>query len=399
MDLRDSPGRRRVVHITDSFVRPSTPWIYDTVTALTDYSVTVLCDVHTGKGQFPFPDVRETLPLVHRYGRLWLQGIFHSRLGIRLPLFNPWASALRKSAPLADLYHAHFGPNGWRAVDAGLRPVITSFYGFDASIKMLLAQWREAYTELFTYGAGFIVEGPALRRTLIDLGAPQERVSICPLPADLSNCVWRPPRSTDNPVVLMAGRFVEKKGFEDGIQAFAGLNHPRARLTIMGDGPLARRLETLVSRLGLVHRTRFLPFAGRAQYRTTMANADIFLQPSRTAQDGDSEGGAPTTLLDAQAIGLPVITTDHADIPFVVDPSASEIAKEHDAADLTRALARVLNDPSSWIERSRRQRAHVERQHGQSAFTYSLRQAYDSALSTGRNGDSRGALKRADLSL
>ena len=60
---------------------------------------------------------------------------------------------------------------------------------------------------------------------------------------------------------------------------------------------------------------------GIQQHRTVideMFNADIFLHPSVTGQDGDNEGGAPVCIIEASAIGLPVISTFHADIPEVV---------------------------------------------------------------------------------
>ncbi|NIP81231.1 MAG: glycosyltransferase, partial [Gemmatimonadetes bacterium] len=48
------------------------------------------------------------------------------------------------------------------------------------------------------------------------------------------------------------------------------------------------------------------------------------------AANGDGEGGAPTTLLEAQAVGLPVVASRHADIPWVVAPEAGLLAPEED---------------------------------------------------------------------
>jgi colanic acid/amylovoran biosynthesis glycosyltransferase len=162
----------------------------------------------------------------------------------------------------------------------------------------------------------------------------------------------------------MAGRFVEKKGFALGLEAFGALGRDDAELTIMGEGREGPRLHADVERLGLVDRVRFVPFGNRAAYRAELARADIILQPSVTARSGDSEGGAPVVLLDAQAIGLVVVASDHADIPFVVDSEAAFLSPEGDAVGLARALREAIEVRDEWRDRSLRGRQHVERQHG-----------------------------------
>jgi colanic acid/amylovoran biosynthesis glycosyltransferase len=63
--------------------------------------------------------------------------------------------------------------------------------------------------------------------------------------------------------------------------------------------------------------------------------------PSQWSEDGDCEGGAPVILLDAQARGLPVIATQHADIPFVVQHDVSGfLVPERDVNALKDAIIR-----------------------------------------------------------
>jgi len=76
----------------------------------------------------------------------------------------------------------------------------------------------------------------------------------------------------------------------------------------------------------------------------------VFIHPSVTAGDGDSEGGAPTVLLEAQAIGTPIVTTRHADIPHVVPEGPGVwLCAERDVEALGRALIAALRQrtPSS----------------------------------------------------
>ena len=74
-----------------------------------------------------------------------------------------------------------------------------------------------------------------------------------------------------------------------------------------------------------------------------LAAASVLIHPSATAADGDSEGGAPTILLEAQAIGTPIVSTRHADIPNVVPGGVGvRLCNEHDVEALADALVAAL---------------------------------------------------------
>jgi colanic acid/amylovoran biosynthesis glycosyltransferase len=81
-----------------------------------------------------------------------------------------------------------------------------------------------------------------------------------------------------------------------------------------------------------------------------LAAAAVVIHPSVTARDGDSEGGAPTVLLEAQAVGTPIVTTRHADIPHVVPEGPGVwLCDERDVPSLGDALVAALEQrtPSS----------------------------------------------------
>jgi len=80
-----------------------------------------------------------------------------------------------------------------------------------------------------------------------------------------------------------------------------------------------RRLAEEKAILGRVDWAGRLPFR---DFMTVIAKCDLALYPSRTALNGDSEGGAPVTLIEAQWLGVPSIVSDHADLSFVAGPSA-----------------------------------------------------------------------------
>src|SRR5262249_59076253 len=80
--------------------------------------------------------------------------------------------------------------------------------------------------------------------------------------------------------------------------------------------------------------------------------------------EGRGEGGAPTTILEAQALGMPVVSTTHCDIPNVTRPGESAVlVGERDAEALADALRRLLDDRASWEAMARSGRAPVAEHH------------------------------------
>jgi colanic acid/amylovoran biosynthesis glycosyltransferase len=156
---------------------------------------------------------------------------------------------------------------------------------------------------------------------------------------------WAP---RPGPQVLFAGRFIEKKGLFDAIATFARAHaqHPAARLTIVGDGPDELEARALVGRLSCARAIEFVGSKPHAELIRMIAAATVLIHPSLTAVDGDSEGGAPTVLLEAQAIGTPIVATRHADIPHVAPEGPGvRLCEEHDVAGLADALSALLSSP------------------------------------------------------
>ena len=84
-----------------------------------------------------------------------------------------------------------------------------------------------------------------------------------------------------------------------------------------------------------------------------------------TAQNGDTEGGAPVAILEVQATGLPVISSYHADIPeVVVDGKSALLAPERDVETLAKHLWYLVEHPDVWGAMGRAGREHVEQEYG-----------------------------------
>lgn len=357
--------------------------MYDVITAPISYEKRLLTLSRQNEDQFPYDGVELLDELWRRGSPPWFHGLLHDRLGWPRTPANSWKRALRRAAGMPSVFHAHYGPVGWRVVDAGLAPTVTSFYGFDASLERTLREWRPAYRHLFQRGAAFIAEGPAMRERLIGLGAPPERTHVVPLIARLA-LDWAAASLVESeaPRVLMAGRLVGKKGFADGVAAFGEARRSGidARLLIVGTGPEEEHLRRVVCSQGVQDSVEFLPMQPRELFRELVRSCPVFLQPSRTAPDGDAEGGAPTTLLEAQALGRVIVATEHADIPHVVDPDAAFLSPEADQEALSSSLIRAFAASDEWTERGVAGRRFVERHHSRERVSTLLERLYDGLL-------------------
>ena len=252
-----------------------------------------------------------------------------------------------------DLIHAHFGPNGVRAVrlrSMGVisGPIVTSFYGYDVGRHWV----RSGYDQLFDEGDRFIALSEHMRDQLIRLGCPADRVIVHRLAVDLDQLTVAPRQPDDVLKIISVARLVEKKGIEFGLRAVAEVlrrNIP-VRYTIVGDGPLRERLETLSRELGIAPMVRFTGPVPHASVARMLHDADVLLAPSVEAPDGDVEG-TPVAILEASASGIPVVATRHAGIPEIVtDGESGFLAEERDVDGLAGYIAR-LSESAALRER------------------------------------------------
>jgi colanic acid/amylovoran biosynthesis glycosyltransferase len=271
----------------------------------------------------------------------------------------------------ARVLHAHFGYTGYQilGVKALTRlPLVTSFYGEDASKLPRDAVWQARFAELFATGERFLVEGPALRQRLVAIGCPPEKIAIQPISIPVARYPFRERRRRPGQRVrlLFCASLREKKGLVYALEALARVraDHPEVALRVAGDGPERAAALEAIERLDLGDAVELLGAVSHEDFVKELEAADLFVQPSVTARDGDTEGGAPTTLLEAQACGLPILSTLHADIPNVVGHGESGLlAPERDAEALAGHLERLLEEPERWPAMGRAGRARVERFH------------------------------------
>ncbi|MGE3843529.1 MAG: glycosyltransferase [Vicinamibacterales bacterium] len=258
---------------------------------------------------------------------------------------------------------AEYGPTATQVHDACLRlglPLTVHFHGYDAAEHATLTSYAAGYRQLFARRARIVVVSRAMKRALVDLGAPPETVFHNPYGVDCSHFQAAEPESNP-PLLLSVGRLVEKKAPHLTLEAFAkaAQSEPLARLRMVGTGPLAQRCQELASKLGIDGRVEF---AGALQPETVpgeMRRARAFVQHSVTASTGDAEG-SPVSITEAAASGLPVVSTRHAGISdLVLDAVSGFLVEEGDVDGMATYMRMLLQDCHLAGKMGRAGRDHI----------------------------------------
>jgi glycosyltransferase involved in cell wall biosynthesis len=140
-------------------------------------------------------------------------------------------------------------------------------------------------------------------------------------------------------VIVMAGRMTPQKGWDVLLEAAARLAAVRDDLAwlLVGDGPLRAALTRRAADLGVA--AEFI--GARADMADILGCADVVVLASRSE-------GLPFTLLEAMALGKPVVATRVGGVPEVVEDGRSgRLVPRDDPAALASALASVLDAPDA----------------------------------------------------
>jgi glycosyltransferase involved in cell wall biosynthesis len=165
-----------------------------------------------------------------------------------------------------------------------------------------------------------------------------------------------------NPVrILSVGRAVAKKGYDDLLEALADLPPTLAwRFDHVGGGPLREALQAKAAELGIAQCITWHGAQPRDRVIAHLREADLFVLASKTAGDGDRDG-LPNVLLEAQAMGLPVVSTDQAGIPELVRSGENGIlVPPGSPVALAEAIASLARDPARRAAMGKSGRTRIE---------------------------------------
>ncbi|HUF59001.1 MAG TPA: glycosyltransferase [Actinomycetota bacterium] len=159
-------------------------------------------------------------------------------------------------------------------------------------------------------------------------------------------------RRHDAPLILSVGQLKEKKGFGDLLDACRILVDREVPFVceIVGEGPLRASLQARIADLDLDPYVRLVGGLPHDEVIRKYREATIFVLPCVTGPDGDRDG-IPNVIIEAMAMGLPVVSTRHSGIPEAVhDERTGLLVPKADPEALALAILRLLSD---WKLRDR----------------------------------------------
>ena len=394
-----------VLHAFHNYLSPTENWAYNLMQATPNVNRVVAARRLLPQNFFAPNTTYLPLPL---YGPLSnprkslaiaAYNIAHRQFLKRYPAF------LAKARPDIDLVHAHFGPVGYfyRRLRKLLgKPLVVSFYGRDYEhVPHVKPEWHPKYQELFQLADCFVCEGPHGAGTLAHIGCPPDKIVVNPLGVRPEHIpVLRRHKAPERLDLLQIASVTGKKGHVFALEAFiaASTSCPNATLTFVGsarapaDQSILDSLLRRVADAGLADRVKFVPGIDYARLYDFLKDFDVFIHPSVYTEDRDCEGGAPVVLLDAQATGMPVISTTHCDIPSeVIDGETGLLAPERDVGGFAAHIRRFYAmDASEYQGFCKRARKHVEEQYDIARNAVALRDIYQDVIDRAAPSKRRG---------
>jgi colanic acid/amylovoran biosynthesis glycosyltransferase len=377
------PGRRTVLQVRKRFFEGTETFLYNLIGGLTTWRPVLACLERVNETSFPMPGavtVSTALAVKKPFSRV-------ERLLLERYLVSAGAfRAIMKTRP--TIVHAHFGYEATKVATVCRilrRSLITSFYGIDTAPPSsgVAQELTRGYDNLLKHSAALVVEGPHAAKMLIEgWGCAPASVRIVRIAIPVQEISFRLRNPADRrPVrLLQCGRMVEKKGLLQLIAALGELKKrfPSFELRIIGDGNLRPKAEEMVNALELTDAVQFLGNRTRPEFWKELDSCDLLVAPSLTASNGDTEGGAPTVILEAQAAGVPVVATDHADIPNVVLQGKSAwLARQGDVSSLVETLETAVEARAQWPLFGAEGRRFVLQHHDSKVVCADMERLYD----------------------
>lgn len=374
----------KIAHIRDQYLRVS--FIYFLLKGFKRHENYLLCReiLEEDVIKYPYDKIKVTNPL---FSYFWFfEKAFIRLLGNNNRLINIWFSYYRLIKTIGDvkLIHAHMGPQGFYALPLVKKidlPLVVTFYGSDMSDVPKIKGWPENYDKLFARVNGVVVEGPYMKKKMVELGCPSQKVNVIKIgvPLDHLTFQYRPKyNSSEGLNILMCSNFYPKKGIIKALNAIKIVIDKGHKLNvkIIGDGPLKKKILETIFTLELTQYVTLLGQKTLNEIYDISKDFHVFLHPSETAIDGASEGGAPTIIIEMQALGLPIVATTHADIPNIIPEDNHFLSSEYDANDLAEKII-LISKAQNWDEISIKGRNFVIKENDSVNCSSQMEDLYD----------------------
>ena len=385
----------KVVHFKKTFLNPTETFVYNQIISLNGVENFVMCREKNENSGFDLsliPHIDEIPYSVNYQFQKYLFAVTCA-FGKCYPINQQkMVDNLRLSQP--DLIHAHFGPDANYILPVTRKlgiPLITSFYGYDVSSfpKEYFGLAKRAYRNLAKEGTLFLAMSEDMKNNMVRLGFPEEKIVVHYFGINTSFFASRKRDYSMNKgkiKLIQVASLIEKKGHFYLLQVLDKLIHEYGKtnvsLDIIGTGPLEAKLRSYVEKRGMEKFVRFVGFVQISEkYLDYLYDSHIYIHHSVTDSRGAQEG-IPTTVVEAAASGLPVISTCHAGIPDIVKHGVNGFLTKEKDVDLTaKYLAELIEDDKLREKLGKAGRQIAEQKLDNYKKSVELNKIYDKVIS------------------
>ncbi len=240
-------------------------------------------------------------------------------------------------------------------------------------------QWTNRRTD------GYIAVSKPIQDDLLKTGVSSEMVNLVTNAVEVDDASpAMDPRSIrrqigvpeDCLLCIAVGRLVWAKGYDDFIKAFVSVSGqvPNAYAVILGAGELHSSLSAEIHDIGLTNKIILLGHCEPQRVLSTLKASDVFVMSSRSE-------GVPYALLEAAALGLPILATQCGGIPEILDDGADAIlVPVSDPASLAAGMIKLLIDRSFSKQLGANAKAKIKQRFSLPVQMEATRRAYLKAM-------------------
>lgn len=260
---------------------------------------------------------------------------------------------IREEFPFDILDAEYFWPDGPAAAFLGEAlnvPVSIKARGSDIHLWGQRRFGRRHIVKAADAAHGLLAVSDALKRDMVALGLPEEKIRVHYTGVDLDRFVIadraaaKAALNVTGPLIVCVGYLIERKGQKLVIEAMKHL--PDATLLLVGDGPARQAIEAQIGAAELSDRVRLLGPQPHEALPALFAAADVSALPS-------SSEGLANVWVESIACGTPVVIADVGGARELVDSPAAGRIVARDAHAIAQAIRSVIESPFSREETRR----------------------------------------------
>ena len=226
-------------------------------------------------------------------------------------------------------------------------PIFVHFLGYDASKLLRNPEMVMYYKWMGSHVTGVIALCKSMADRLVAVGISPDKIQVIPHGVEIPSAVEAQPDKQPCRFISVI-RMVPKKGPLLLLQAFKKVQDriPDCTLDIIGDGPLRQNVQEFIDSNRLTGAVILHGFQPHEYTMDSMQNSCVYVQHSITEPDTGNAEGLPHIILEAAAMGLPVVSTLHEGIPDEVDHGVTGfLVDEGDVDGMADYMIKLARNP------------------------------------------------------